>query len=807
MQATSSGFKTVIAGNDVPVVARVRLTLPIPEYSDVTVAVESIKVDRELTTDMPEGTRLVAGYPAASATVVLSGLVDRTDETKSIAWLLNPFQTDSPMFRLDATGSDVVIEAGVRVQGAKEMQTVFTGSIDSMLFDPETGKATLTCIDRRNRLRAPVNIPCATSISITAFVTGVGVPGIRYIWAPQMLTALWPLHFIFAANGYHTNPPPRPGCILYASCAGSMFPEVGGSPSSSQGPMPDGSVPDPVPGFWSVQVPGVAPLDGAVNVSSSADTSVSMRTGMTIYCEGWVNIPAEPTSADYAEAVIGWRMSSRLNANFGDYWWVDLRGPASALKMVGAFGRGSSPTTSTTQTDWNTTTKATTAGWHRIGFATTYTSATTAQISWWIDGVLQQTGGLTVTAAVGSSEWNTSTNAYIEAYVPVDTVQMTTEAAPDPASAFTPNCFLDASLNNLTAIPDVTGLDGWGVLQQITQAECGVVGFDEYGIPRFQNRASLHQSSASRVVSAKSSLKRTQVSLDSSMVRTQVTVPINVLQVQNPSVVWSASETYSVAGNGTFSMLITTENPVAKLSNASLNIGFIPVGGPNFNNPLSVLTGYRGCKAVNGVGPAVNNLSFSCSQVAPTTLRIEVKNPNPYRVYLVNPSGYPSAPGTPSIVVSGQFVTATAIVPDSTVGETTSSGRSVRAQWPPAAEGGAAANPRGVVELALEPNLWMQNPGTGTTLANDLLEDLYEPRPVFQSIEVVADSSLQLVDRLTLDAKSTANIYDDLIVTGLSLSVSKSQFSQSISGRSIGKPGGWIMGQPGRSEMGVSTYV
>jgi hypothetical protein len=111
---------------------------------------------------MPEDTRLQVGYPAMQATVVLSGLVDSSDESKTAAWLFNPYGpfaadgvTRSPLYQQDALYAPVTLDlglytdaaAGTATQGTPEWVRKFTGYVDTCVVSDD-GSVTFTCLSR-----------------------------------------------------------------------------------------------------------------------------------------------------------------------------------------------------------------------------------------------------------------------------------------------------------------------------------------------------------------------------------------------------------------------------------------------------------------------------------------------------------------------------------------------------------------------------------------------------------------------------------------------------------------------------------
>jgi hypothetical protein len=422
----------------------------------------------------------------------------------------------------------------------------------------------------------------------------------------------------------------------------------------------------------------------------------------------------------------------------------------------------------------------------------------------WTDNVGSTTAG--ATADTFSTESVTC---------PIESLQLSAELNGAP-TVFTPNARLDGSLNALVAVPALTtaagndpsqAADPWQVLQQMVDAELGYFGFDEVATPEFKNRKTINTGQAVRTVTTAESIQQIQSRCASASIANWLRQNVSIATRSAYQAVWSwtadaAGLPFVPAGATVFSN-ITFNQPVIGLS--TLIQQPLANGGVTPTNPFS---GFRANRQPDGKGSTVTNLTAVLFQTSPTTATIQLQNPNPFPVYLVTPSGFSDAAvGTPCLQIGGEYLT---ITTQGNAGANTSapsSNQYVEAQWPPLQEGGAAANPRGPRFLQLPDTPWTQDIDSAQSLVDDQLAETYKTRPLFQGVTIVADPSLQLLDVLQLQDTQGATLNEPAVVVGLHLTLSKTAFTQSLDLRAVGTPGAWLMGVPGRSEMGVATYV
>lgn len=770
--------------------------LALTAYSDVGLAVESISVDRQLTTDMPDGTRLITGYPAASATVTLSGLVDQTDASKTVAWLLNPANPDSPMYRLDALGAPIQIQAGLYLPGSAtpEQYPIFTGTVDDYTVDVQGGTVTLSCLDYRSKFTSVPTLPFGV-FSASSPTLGTG---------PQLLTPGWVLNALCEAIGRYTSPPPRASVLFRQTNHGGAWPETGPAAAVVVGSNTGNTA--SVPGVFASQVPHDSfasyyntPPSGQPIGTVPGDIGTS---GNSWFTECWVQPTTDPgiVTPNYATCLV----LLGVNSGGSDIQEIIMGTQAatlgSALTPSVAVSRGAGTVTVTPAS----LTVPNDGAWHYLSVAFHFTSTTGFTATFTVDGASQTATGTLAGAGNGSNpivEMNVFHNC------PAESIQVTNETG-TPASNFgfvpDPGVAIGPSLNQLTAVPDVSGQDAWGVIQQIAEAEGGIVGFDETGTFRFVNRQTLRQQGDQRAITPTYSLKTLDQEMGLSFVRNHVQLPVNALAVQPPGTVWDTGSTiHPVNANSTLTLYATTDNPVTQVD----TIGDVmPSGGGTPG-----LSYYRACTAPNGRGPSRTNLTMLVQQSGPTTLIIRVSNPNNQPVWLVSPTdpAFPSTSiGVPVLRVGGINITPLAVPTES--GGSASGTLVADAQWPPLnpdGTGGAVTNNRGELLLMLDSNPFVQDTGTAQTYATDIVTDLYQPRPLWRRTAIVTDPSLQLADQVLVQDPDTTLVDGSALIIGVHTTVSRTDWNQNLDLRSTGTPGGWVMGVAGKSEISSTTFI
>lgn len=129
---------------------------------DISGLVTSISIERSLTTDVPDGTRLVVGYAAATATIDLGG--EPLDNEQDAGWMFSPANVDSPWYGTKRIGAPVVVKMGYETTTGSETLPRFTGTVRSLTVDGQARTAEIQAVDGSDRLRTQVLLPMATNL-------------------------------------------------------------------------------------------------------------------------------------------------------------------------------------------------------------------------------------------------------------------------------------------------------------------------------------------------------------------------------------------------------------------------------------------------------------------------------------------------------------------------------------------------------------------------------------------------------------------------------------------------------------------
>lgn len=760
MQTGGGGFAGAVGSQDQLVDYKVTIGFPgsvQSSFQDITKCVVSVDIQQSVTTNLPDGTTLISGYPSSAATIVLSGMLNQAAgiplvEAQSAYWLFNPNDSTSPMWRTTRGGLSVTVQAGFwDGASAADLVTKFTGTIDQVTCS--NGTVTLMCRDNRSTITNQATLPPV----ITQAPYNAG------------LTSGYAIDYLLRHSSpgkYLSWPAQHPNCVLSVGFESSIWAEVGTLKS----------------GF--VQDPLFSPGPYGTGLGSNDST-------LTVYTP---SAPLLTTDNICCHLLSGGDFDVNINDDPATYQVTFQRGGTTLFLYT------TSPSGQTVAA-WSLT-----AGNHELEFSVSWpASSTSVTGTVWIDGVpnavsfaakdVRPVGqSFLIVAAVGGTPGG------------LRGMQLTNEASYATYYPFTPTLVLDpaGSLNPLTALPDVSGRDTWSVLQDIASAEAAVIGFDELGVMHFTNRQTIKTLASARSITSTTSLLGLDSLEQMSLCATHVQVPVNQIfigQVQN---VWVASNVVSVPAAGSTTFIATTSSPV--VGAATNDAGFWPVGSTPAGNT------WRACVAADGNGDAVTfGISLSVVQLSPTSFTVTLTNSSLFPVYMVQPvvDANPVTPtGTPFIAITGQPVSSVinTVAPNGGVGV---AGPVIAdAQWPSVANGGAVSNTQfGEVVLALPSDDWCQDLPSAQALADYLIGDLHYPKPLFRNVAIIADARLQLLDRVTLVDPDVSQVSSDALLIGIETRLSAGQWTQTIDARAWNRPGAWVLGVPGRSELGVTTYI
>lgn len=749
MLATSTDFQNAIAGTEYFGAWRVQITLPAAgsAYNDVTLAVQRVSIDVSTSSDMPEGTRIESGLPAAECTFTVSGLVDQTDASKTAAWLFGPYSSTSPLYHTDVLFSAVTVDFGLYTlvsAGTPEYVRKFTGIIDDYTCS-EDGSVTFTCIDSvRSKLRSVPALPAIVDFD----------PMAGNLTSEFAIDAL-----LRAATGQAISswPARRTGCVVAAGLHTTAYADFGTT---------------------NFVASDVSYSRGAFGAAISTATGVqflptSNITGDDARVEFWI------TKAASSGVVI---TVGNTAANATDNWTVSFATSSRIDVTLTAQGGAATVTKQFTFSAFGTSS-------HYVAVQVHWPQAST---SYSVTVNVDQQTPQTQSGTLGTARSTVYGMAWVSPTAPaaVEAFQLTTETNTATSNAtFSPTAVLDPSLNTLIVIPSIDG-DPWAAIQQIADAELGVAGGDESGVFRFYNRNTLRAPSSVRDVTSAASLAGVgDIDTSTAGVVNHAVVEYTPWSVASShTTVWSAKNPIKVPKSSTKVIKVTTETPFTDI-----------------DTTLTLIPDGQGTTAVSGTRMSVDRAGTSENH-SPGTIAITQTSSNTANLtvfsaaeaWFVSPANYLDVTaGTPLLRISAKAVTQ---------GDTAS----MEFQYPPSAAstrfGDVVAlitgNPwiqddDGALQMATDividqcvprPNL------TGVAIVPD-------PRLQLADVAHIVDPDRTGVDEY-------ARIFGWTITWEAgSGPLDPMTYGMTIDARTLAAPGGWLMGVAGRSEVGSTTYV
>ncbi len=750
-------------------------------YLNLAALVGTVRVSRSLSAALPDIAGIATGDISAEASVELAGIDISVPDSTSVARLLNPFNAESPMWRRDRSGRPVTIEIGMMTASGERRVTRFTGLTRSTSVDPVDGTVEVTALDYAELLRAPTTLPTIIGSAVVGGQT----------YRPG-LNVQWVIDYMLRQNNIYATPAERQSCVLSATLHGSAAAEIG-TLVYAYDSTTDNTV-GYVDAAWALGTydastfPGT-PIDSRYgdHVGWSARWLVE-NTGLTsttldgMLIEAWVYLPGSSITRDIltveSDPLSGSRQKLviRLTTAFVLDWYTTAGG--SAVTVTG-------PTLTYD------------SAWHYLAILVSWPATTTVRATFRVDGTSTTPGDGTVVARTTQTAM---THVTVTSGLSMEALQVTSEttASMEPFhDEFVPSADLEASLLELTVTPEISsGASVWDTMKSIAEAESAIVGFTEQGLAIYRNRR-IAPAAPGRTVTASRSLFGISTVERVDSIRNRIRVPVTGYTVQVATWIWVSGDVVSVPGRSSTTVIAEFANPVVGLATTFV---VAPVGNNTANK-----NGYRAARKADGTGGAVTNLTFTITTLGTSSAKIVVSNPNSYAAFLVSPTGagYPStSDGNPSFELWGQPITRTSAEIDAASTNGLASDAVAEALWQP------SIDLRGEQLLDVSASEWRQQATDAQSFADDLLALLHRPVPVLESVTVAGDPTIQLGDRVILSDTEGTGIDDPVIVVSIDDVVSESDgYGQTLTVRLVAPPGGWILGYPGRSTLGVSTRL
>jgi hypothetical protein len=472
--------------------ARTGYTHPL---SDISSFVSDVTIDRGATGSLPIEAGLVEGYTSAQLTATIDGSLDIAVTTVSsgsglfpaaalypgttlypsggaapsgseplyMVESLAPYRPDSSLYHQPVLAAPAFTSIAIRTDSGYVDYTQMTGQVRSIRVDSNKRSATIVVSDYADVLRAPITLP-TYGMDLAARI----VNRHKFYVRSQAL-----IDYVLRSNGIYSSPRAHPNVQLSCTGHGWLAAEVG-SNSVPQG-LADSIAGD---AWWT---------DGPFNM-------LAVRAGVfssTAAVQQFKALSPYTPAAGNGVGIAAW---VRVGLNFAgtsgtSYNLVELFPQVDATySLVMAFsdtGRLSGRVNGTGFFVATTTSLA----WRYCALHFEHQTGGNTKITFRMDGVTSS-GTITtpattqplapflgVNARMGVVDWS-NLQVWFSAVAP--TVW--------PGETHTPEASIDAGLNLMTHLPDVVNEDSWKVIQDVAAAEYGLVGFDETGFFSFKDR-------------------------------------------------------------------------------------------------------------------------------------------------------------------------------------------------------------------------------------------------------------------------------------------------------------------------------
>lgn len=335
---------------------------------------------------------------------------------------------------------------------------------------------------------------------------------------------------------------------------------------------------------------------------------------------------------------------------------------------------------------------------------------------------------VTLTALDGREKLRTPVSLPVVTDVDAGTFMTSIAAADSVTTSF------EASLNPMVSTPATDSSDPWETLQQIADAEQGVLLFDENDTLRFYNRNHMVGGAAVATITTDSDTFSNLKAVDSEetvdSVRNYVTVGAVPLALDpTGATLWTLAEIIGVPANSSISLPIEFPGPIFILET------FV----------------YMASKTVDGLGGDVTNILFDASGGTWRGSTLTISNPNNFDAFLVgNTTAGVDDQGTPRMSILGRCIRTTTESGYAAVSSDTGSQSTF-----------------GLQPLDVPANIWRQSSAVADDLAVHLRDTLAEPHATLSGVEIVGDPRLQLTDRVRVARSDGLSLDDDFWLVGI----------------------------------------
>lgn len=761
-------------------------------FSDLTSIVKSIRTDRDVQSSLPAETTLIEGYLAGQMQVTLGGT--RPQDSQPIARLLSPWNSGGSLFGEGRLGIPIRAFIGNRTAtGSTPSPQQFQGFISDFSVDSRTGDVILICLDPADDTRAAIDLP----------LWAVEQGSLTTPTDDWRINSQWVIDYVFRRNGVYMSPPPMPGCVFLATCHGSLVPEVGHNGfldgfTSVGLTTPDDQVYYPGRAGWGLAYGGqpgkipatyarteISSFSFAAGKSITFQAQIDMRHVASVQGAGaWCMVGSDDFVIGGSGS--GHRIRNRIDTTGKQWCDIYNPGPGSGTLLV-SLGGPTYPLTGFADV------------WVRLDFGNPLSNSFVT---------FPGTGPIAINLSglTSGSTWTHLPVIFAPPY-PMHDLQVcdaTGRAAGATiydAAGWVPQVDLDTGLNDLTGLPLRRGVGSWDLLKEVVGAEFGIVGFSETGRPFFKNRDTVRRQNLTveKTLTEDKLITDLRVSEKAGSVRNRVTAAVTPRRIT----VWSGTNAWDVVFRlkdisslvcpaGTSFHRIKLDMPAWMQDQSDAVFYTAPENWPPADNLIQNAGRFCAVREKDmgtaQTGVVVSIVTLPPSQFGPDMVQLNVFNPGLF------PIVFADTDGSPALWLVGRAYN------DEDGGDFSLSFASSVARY-------------GERVLQLPQSDWHQRPESVRTIARQLLKDLRNPMPQFDSVVTVGDCRLQLEDTASVQDAGVLGGPVWTTVNGISRSLTvdsntgAAKLEDTLNVRPFATPGKWILGHPQWSVLGQTTRV
>lgn len=749
--------------------------------SDVSRAVESVRVDRNVNGALPPESTLLEGYYSGQLQLQLSG---KTASGHSIVQQMAMWRTDSLLFGQARTGVRIRVHIGHRTStGAETLVPQFVGTIIDCKVLSGPGLVAIIANDLSEDMRGSIDLP----------TWGMSIPSqlSQSLNLSLRVNNQWPIDYVFRKNGYYSSPKPHSRVFWAATMHGSPVPEIG---HRTQYLIGEGILTDEESAYrpgrpgWGLAYGGTPTWWAAIS-SRAEVTGWTGARSQTLVMQCQVETTnAEGVYPGQPGALFSW--SSGTSYSSGNTFILYLT--STRRLMLNTY----QDTTLRTSTLGPTLA----AGWQDAWVEIEISASGVGSTLRWVGGTTSTTDLSGLYANPPGAGYST---VVIFGQQPIQDVHMSNRTGLaagatryNPAT-WTPQYDLDTSLNEVIGLPIRRGVSSWDLLREIVGAEFGTLGFSESGRPFFYNRDTIRRSTltTTRTLTNERTLSEISLTERGSARRNVITAPVAEIRRTGPidsTKAWvrvfelqDSNMILLPPGNSSFRF--TLDVPGGVLSEVDPTLMTTAAFDAAASDPS--VHGFAAIRVQDGTQVS-SGITASVTPLSPTTSGNDVFN-----IGFANTGGWAklrTTGGDPALRLRGLgMVRATEKV----------------YTW----RRETSIADIGEKVLDLPSSEWYQSPDQLAALAYSLLKDLSSPVPLVDQIESVGDCRAQLTDAVLIEDKAMlggpflctlSGITRSLLISGAG-----AKLTDTLSVRPVAAPGKWILGHSVWSVLGQTTRV